>query len=344
MYEYHWYQWLLFFYVYCFAGWVFESTYVSIKERRPVNRGFLRLPLLPLYGTGAVMMLFVSLPIQDHPVLVYFAGIVAATLLEYVTGWGMERLFKIRYWDYSGKRFQIRGYICLGSSVCWGFLTIFLTEVLHRPVERLILGLGTGTAVGIGAAVSVLFAADTVESFRTALDLRRALEMVTRMKGDLEELQLQLALLKAQLREQTSEKVQLAYEERAARAAELKEAVAARMNGMRGSAPVRAIEATAALIAEVKEEAAVRQQTLLDKLDVLKGRADDLSARHNELRKTFSPFKRFYLRGLVRGNPTAVSSRYREALEELQRDVRKGMIGRKKEDMRQEGSPDERGR
>ena len=60
MYTYTWYQWLAFFYVYCFLGWIFESTYVSLKQKRLVNRGFLRLPMLPLYGSGAVMMLWVS--------------------------------------------------------------------------------------------------------------------------------------------------------------------------------------------------------------------------------------------------------------------------------------------
>ena len=347
MYAYQWYQWLLFFYFYCFAGWIFESTYVSLKVRRAVNRGFLRLPLLPLYGTGAVMMLFVSLPIQDNLVLVYFSGVAAATVLEYVTGWAMERLFKVRYWDYSNQRFNVNGYICLSSSIAWGFLTLLLTEVLHKPVERLVLGIGTGTAMGLACAVSVVFAADTVESFRAALDLGRALEMVTRMKGDLEELQLQLALLKGQLRDQTSERVQIAQEETAMRVAELKAAVAARMNGMRGAAPLRALEATAAVIAEVKAEAALRleelrngtgqklgleelkeaaaerQQAILDKLDALKGKTDELRARHDQLRKRISPFRRFYLRGILRGNPTAVSRRYREALEDLQREIRR---------------------
>ncbi len=347
MYAYQWYQWLLFFYFYCFAGWVFESTYVSLKVRRPVNRGFLRLPLLPLYGTGAVMMLFVSLPIQDNLVLVYFSGVAAATVLEYVTGWAMERLFKVRYWDYSNQRFNVNGYICLSSSIAWGFLTLLLTEVLHKPVERLVLGISTGAAMGLACAVSVVFAADTVESFRAALDLGRALEMVTRMKGDLEELQLQLALLKGQLRDQTSERVQIAQEETAMRVAELKASVAARMNGMRGAAPLRALEATAAVIAEVKAEAALRleelrngtgqklgleelkeaaaerQQAILDKLDALKGKTDELRARHDQLRKRISPFRRFYLRGILRGNPTAVSQRYREALEDLQREIRR---------------------
>ena len=90
MYEYTWYQWLTFFFIYCFFGWIFESTYVSAKTGRFVNRGFLRLPLLPLYGTGAVMMLWVSLPVKDNLLLVYLTGVIAATLLEYVTGWGME--------------------------------------------------------------------------------------------------------------------------------------------------------------------------------------------------------------------------------------------------------------
>ena len=136
MYEYTWYQWLTFFFIYCFFGWIFESTYVSAKTGRFVNRGFLRLPLLPLYGTGAVMMLWVSLPVKDNLLLVYLTGVIAATLLEYVTGWGMERLFKMKYWDYSNQRFNVKGYICLSSSIAWGFLTILLTEVIHRPIER----------------------------------------------------------------------------------------------------------------------------------------------------------------------------------------------------------------
>ena len=97
MYEYTWYQWLTFFFIYCFFGWIFESTYVSAKTGHFVNRGFLRLPLLPLYGTGAVMMLWVSLPVKDNLFLVYLAGVIAATILEYVTGWGMEKLFKMKF-------------------------------------------------------------------------------------------------------------------------------------------------------------------------------------------------------------------------------------------------------
>ncbi len=198
MYTYAWYHWLTFFYLYCFFGWIFESTYVSLKERRFVNRGFLHLPMLPLYGTGAVMMLWVSLPVKGNLLLVYLSGVIAATILEYITGYVMERLFKIRYWDYSYQRFNFNGYICLSSSIAWGVLTILMTEVIHRPIEQLVLGLQPFTETALLFIISILFTADTIKSTREALDLAHALEAVTKLRGELDELQLQLALLKAE--------------------------------------------------------------------------------------------------------------------------------------------------
>ena len=162
MYTYAWYHWLTFFYIYCFCGWVFESTYVSLKQHHFVNRGFLRLPMLPLYGTGAVMMLWVSLPVKNNLFLVYCSGVVAATLLEYVTGYVMERLFKVRYWDYSNQKFNLHGYICLTSSIAWGFLTIFMTEVIHKPIEHFVLNLPPALEWCLLGAVSGCFVMDTI--------------------------------------------------------------------------------------------------------------------------------------------------------------------------------------
>ncbi len=67
MYHYTFIQWLFFFYFYCFFGWIFESTYVSICKRKFVNRGFMRGPFLPIYGSGAIMMLVVSMPFSGQP-------------------------------------------------------------------------------------------------------------------------------------------------------------------------------------------------------------------------------------------------------------------------------------
>mgnify|MGYP005875721701 FL=1 len=190
MYTYAWYHWITFFYLYCFFGWIFESTYVSFKQHHFVNRGFLRLPMLPLYGSGAILLLWVSLPYQDNLILVYIAGFIAATALEYVTGAVMERLFKVRYWDYSDKKFNINGYICLGSSIAWGFLTIFMTEVIHKPIADFVTSLNPVVEFTFIAVVSVLFVYDTVRSTKEALDLARVLESMTKLKTEAEELQI----------------------------------------------------------------------------------------------------------------------------------------------------------
>jgi len=239
MYEYAWYQWLTFFFIYCFFGWIFESSYVSLKKKHFVNRGFLRLPMLPLYGTGAVMMLWVSLPVKDNLFLVYLSGVVAATILEYVTGWGMEKLFKMKYWDYSNQRLNLKGYICLSSSIAWGFLTIFLTEVIHRPIERYVLGLPLMVNIVCVVVVSLLFAADAAESVKAALDLAKVLDAMTNMRAELDDIQVQMALLKAEtaqkveeVKEEASQKFVMVRSEAALRAASLKEDAAERLGDM----------------------------------------------------------------------------------------------------------------
>ena len=110
MYGYHFFQWILFFFIYCFFGWIWESCYVSAKERKWVNRGFLHGPLIPIYGFGALAVLFAAIPVRDDLVLVYIFGMVGATLLEYVTGAVMEKIFKVRYWDYSGQPLNLNGH------------------------------------------------------------------------------------------------------------------------------------------------------------------------------------------------------------------------------------------
>lgn len=189
-YTYEWYQWLLFFYFYCFVGWCFESTYVSIIKRRFVNRGFLHAPLLPIYGSGAIVILFASIPVKDHWWLVFIVGALAATILEYFTGVIMEALFKVRYWDYSNQKFNFQGHICLSSTLAWGGLSILLLYVIHRPVAYVITQVIPKLPQIIGAVlISAGFVIDFVISFRDAWGLRRILEKMTQLKAEISEFQ-----------------------------------------------------------------------------------------------------------------------------------------------------------
>lgn len=309
MYTYQWYHWLSFFYIYCFFGWIFESTYVSLKTGHFVNRGFLRLPMLPLYGTGAVMMLWVSLPVRDNLVLVYISGVVAATVLEYVTGWSMERLFKMKYWDYSNQRFQINGYICLTSSIAWGFLTILLTEVIHQPIAQAVLSFPSSLELPLLAVVSGFFFTDTIQSTKEALALGKALEAMTRMKGELEEMQTQLALLKAQ----TAQRVEEIRGDARHRVAEWKNSAA----GLRQETLLKAAELkeeAASLITQEAEELEELPAVVAERVQALLRRKQELLAA----RKKLSSHMSLYRKGILKGNPSASSKRFGEALKELQ--------------------------
>lgn len=116
MQSYHLTQWVLFFFIYSFIGWVWECCFVSVRKRRWVNRGFMYGPMLPIYGFGALAVLISTIRVRDSIPLIFLFGMVGATLLEYVTGAVMERLFNVKYWDYSNQKFNLNGYICLTPS------------------------------------------------------------------------------------------------------------------------------------------------------------------------------------------------------------------------------------
>lgn len=297
MYTYVWYHWITFFFFYSFFGWIFESTYVSLKSGHFVNRGFLRLPMLPLYGTGAVMMLWVSLPVQDSKLLVFLSGVVGATLLEYVTGYVMERLFKVRYWDYSKQPFNLHGYICLSSSIAWGFLTILMTEVLHVPVAHFVLKMPPAAEFSFLGIVGALFVTDTVHSVQTALNLAKALDAMTKIKTELEELQLQMALLRAD----TSQKF-----------SEFKEET---MHRLKTEADIH-IAAAHHLSSHVPNIPATKA-AVTERLAALNERAKTLSENRAKLYSQAAGYRKALLR-----NPTATSKRFADAFRELKETIK----------------------
>lgn len=280
MYTYAWYHWLTFFYVYCFFGWIFESTYVSLKQRHFVNRGFLRLPMLPLYGTGAVMMLWVSLPVRNSLIAVYFSGVIGATVLEYITGWAMERLFKVRYWDYSNQKFNLHGYICLTSSIAWGFLTILMTEVIHPPIAKAVLEIKPHTEWGFLITTTILFGYDVFHSTKEALDLARALESITKLRSELEDMQVQIALLRAQ----TVQEIHRIKE------------------NVRDS---------------VVETAELHHENINLKKEEFEAKIQELSKQLNEKRDILKTRIGKRTPEILRRNPGAISSRFASALKEL---------------------------
>ena len=114
------------FYIYSFLGWLWESSYVSVKEKKLVNRGFVAGPVCTIYGFGAVIVYLSLKPISGNILLLYLGGVIVPTILEYVTAVLMENLFHTSWWDYSKNKYNFQGRICLGASLGWGALSVIL--------------------------------------------------------------------------------------------------------------------------------------------------------------------------------------------------------------------------
>ena len=181
-------QWVLLFFFYCFCGWVWECCYVSLCQRHWVNRGFLHGPLLPIYGSGAIIILLATIPVAEDLRLVWLFGMLAATALEYVTGDVMERIFKVRYWDYSNQKCNLNGHICLTSSIAWGFFSILLVRFVHPPIARLLARVPALWVDPLAFLLTVAFTVDAVRSVQAALDLRDLLARAAEENEDLRRL------------------------------------------------------------------------------------------------------------------------------------------------------------
>ena len=327
-------QWVLLFFFYCFCGWVWESCYVSLRQRQWVNRGFLEGPILPIYGSGAIIILFATLPVADSLVLVYFLGMAAATLLEYVTGAVMERIFKVRYWDYSNQKFNLHGYICLSSSIAWGFFSILLVHFIHPPIGRLLARVPDVVVEPLAFLLTVLATVDVVRSVQDALDLKETLIRLTEENEDLRRLARRAEVAAAfaeddlrRFRERTEiDKYILtaylsseaaAHKGRSLRRRELlEEAVRRRVEAKLGS-----LDAIAETLENCRdhvedftdmtaEAIAQRRADLNEALERVRSRQE--SIRH----RTAGAYRK--ATRLLRRNPSAVAKEFREALKSLQ--------------------------
>ena len=306
MFHYTMIQWIFFFYLYCFIGWCFESSYVSIRKKHWVNRGFMRGPFLPLYGSGAIMMLLVSMPFHDNLILVYLAGCVGATALELVTGEAMEALFKVRYWDYSKLKFNYKGHICLSSTLAWGFLTVLMTQFIQKGVEKIAFAVPTPFLEILVGVLTIGIVADFALSFKTALDLRDVLVGLEKAKTEMEHIQKRLDVM-----------IALAADER-----EAKKEARRGANSLRMEELVEQIEECFAKIkARIKLDPSAFVEDAREELMELRSKFT-IEKEHGI---QFKGLRSYFEREMIKGNPDMQSKRFAEALEELKKSVMERM-------------------
>lgn len=229
---------------------------------------------------------------------------IAATVFEYIVGVVMEKIFKVKYWDYSKQRFQFQSYICLRSSLCWGFLGLILTSVIHPPIEKLVLGLPFIGLIVIDVLFSAAFISDVIVSVRSALDLAKVLEELDRLREQGAELRQQLSETALVGLTNLSYRVEEAHGEFTEKVGEAKAQLSEKIDDAKEQlAAVHEMRSD-----ERRAQTAAAREQLQAKLDELQRRFDERAAALGRTRKS-----------LLRGNPTARSERYTEVLERLKK-------------------------
>lgn len=127
-------NWILYFFIYSFFGWVCECIYCGVPAKKFINRGFLAGPYCPIYGCGALTVIYTLTPYTQNPVILFGMGVVFTSALEYITSYVMEKLFHTKWWDYSKHPFNIHGRICLKNSILFGLMVLVVCYGIHPGI------------------------------------------------------------------------------------------------------------------------------------------------------------------------------------------------------------------
>lgn len=338
MHSYQLTQWILFFFIYSFVGWCWESCYVSVRKHRWINRGFLHGPMLPIYGSGALVILISTIGVRENPWLIFLFGMLAATVLEYITGAVMERMFHVRYWDYSRQKLNLNGYICASSSLCWGVFSVLLVRIVHIPVERAVLDIPMFITDSAAFVLTVTASVDLTQSFNEAMDLKQVLAQLEESRERIRKLQERIKTVSEEVLEdyrQHSDEFVTEYRQRSEKILEDYRRRAETLEEKQRSRREAYLEWIGMKREQKRlqlEELAERAETLLkeeilSKTGSLFGRSGGEELKNiresimAELGRMSSRTDKDYLHiaSQLQRNPNAVSGKFAEALEELKK-------------------------
>ncbi len=184
----------IYFVLYSVIGWICEVIFCSIPEKKFINRGFLNGPLCPIYGFGALIVIFFLTPFKDSIFLVFIFGLIFTSILEYFTSYAMEKLFHSKWWDYSNNRFNINGRVCLLNSILFGIMSVFVMFVLHVKIEDFVNSISYLWIQIIAIVSLVILTVDITVTVQSAVNINEKLQKLrdlsTEIKEKLDEKQL----------------------------------------------------------------------------------------------------------------------------------------------------------
>lgn len=176
--EYSLYEMFHMFIFWSFVGWCIEVCWMTLETGEYQNRGFLNMPICPIYGFGVLMVVIFFRPISHTFFPLFITTGLLCTTFELLVGLGMEKLFGARWWDYSHEKFNYKGYICPKISILWGLGCVLVVRIVHPTVEMIIDHIPVKVGLGLIVIWSVLIVIDLISSICAVNKLNNRLKQI----------------------------------------------------------------------------------------------------------------------------------------------------------------------
>ena len=182
------YETFFLFTIYAFIGWCGEVVFAAVRSGKFVNRGFLNGPVCPIYGFGAVIVIRLLTPLQKHLPFLFIGSVFLTSVLEFITGFLLEKIFHTKWWDYSKVPLNLCGYVCFKFSFAWGVACILLMRVLHPFIAKAVSRIPAASRPILLVLLLCAFAADISVTVASILKLRKRLRLMEGIAAKLKQL------------------------------------------------------------------------------------------------------------------------------------------------------------
>lgn len=160
----------LLFLSYAFLGWCMEVICKLIEKHKFIDRGFLIGPYCPIYGWGALAITLLLKRYMEDPLVLFIMSTIICSIIEYFTSYFMEKKFHARWWDYSNKKFNINGRICLETLIPFGILGVVIMYItnpmlldLYESIPQVVLHILAGVLL-VGFIIDNIISTNVIES------------------------------------------------------------------------------------------------------------------------------------------------------------------------------------
>ena len=167
------------FFIYSIIGWIVETTYIAIRYKRWVDRGFLIGPYCPIYGVGSLGIILYLTQYKENILTVFILGMVICSVLEYFTSYIMEKLFNARWWDYSNRKFNINGRVCLLNGIYFGLCGLLVILITNPMLLDFLSNIPNNVLNVLAIIFTVIFFIDVTISSIIIMSFRNTTSKVT---------------------------------------------------------------------------------------------------------------------------------------------------------------------